>query len=138
MNFGDIYKDLTELALTTAKQLGASYADIRIVENLSQSIETKNLELARINENKNLGFGIRVIYNGGWGFASSYDLSPPSIKKTVNLAIEIGKASSVFKEKINLASEPVHTVIWQSQYKKNPFDIPLEIKINELILKHDN
>ena len=133
MNFGDIYKDLTELALTTAKQLGASYADIRIVENLSQSIETKNLELARINENKNLGFGIRVIYNGGWGFASSYDLNPASIKKTVNLAIEIGKASSVFKEKINLASEPVHTVIWQSQYKKNPFDIPLEIKINELI-----
>ncbi len=133
MNFWQKYKPFTELAISLAKKEGASYADIRIIESQGQSIATKNEDLNSINEYVNAGFGIRVIYNGGWGFASSNVLSNESIAKTVELAISIGKASSLFKEKISLAPEPIHVTSYTSPCKTDPFSIPLERKINELI-----
>ena len=61
--------DLLELPLEAARDCGASYADARLVEQESELIQTKNLAVAVFNRSDSVGLGIRVIADGGWGFA---------------------------------------------------------------------
>ncbi|MBC8527591.1 MAG: TldD/PmbA family protein [Candidatus Cloacimonetes bacterium] len=126
-------KDFTELALDIAISCGASYADIRIIDSKAQTICVKNGEIETLNNSTSLGFGIRVIANGSWGFASSSIMNKNEIKKTATLAVKIAKASATLrKDGVRLAPEPVHNDIWTSPYLINPFDVPIEKKLDLL------
>ena len=130
-------KDFAQLALDTAISCGASYADIRIIDSKSQSIGVKNGEIETMNNSNSLGFGIRVIANGSWGFASSSNLTKNEIKRTATLAVKVAKASATLrKESVQLTPEPVHNDIWTSPYLINPFNVPLEDKV-DLLYKID-
>jgi len=130
-------KDFTQLAIDTAVSCGASYADIRIIDSKTQSITVKNGEIETLNNNNSLGFGIRVIVNGSWGFASSSFLTKSEIEKTAALAVQIAKASATLRKgSIQLAPEPVHNDIWTSPYLINPFNVPIEEKL-DLLYKID-
>lgn len=126
-------KDFINKALNTAQLNGASYADIRIIETHKEDIYTKNGKLEQYSNSKTIGFGIRVIVNGAWGFASSSNMSLKEIEKISKKACAIAKASSLLKEKpINLAYEPVHNDTWQTPIILDPFKVPLNDKLNIL------
>ncbi len=128
-------KDLAELALDTAKSKGASYADIRICRYRDQYIFGRDRRIETTADTENTGFGIRVIANGAWGFASGYKLEKHEVQRIAVLAVEVAKASSrLLRQPVELAPEPAHRDHWQSPIQKNPFKIPMEKKI-DLILK---
>jgi hypothetical protein len=63
-----------------SQQFKATYADVRIVRISDQRIGLrlspergtgKTLAVPNVTEDSNFGFGVRVIVNGAWGFASS-------------------------------------------------------------------
>ncbi|MBX9878086.1 MAG: TldD/PmbA family protein [Candidatus Obscuribacterales bacterium] len=127
-------KELAEQALDVATGLGASYCDVRIIDSEAQFIETKNLRVSAVNFGSSLGAGIRVLYNGGWGFASTQDLSRQGIEQAIKRAVAVAKASSQVMEKpIVLAPEPVHVDTWSSPCKQDPFTISLEQKLAVLL-----
>ena len=67
-------KDLADLALDTARKRGATYADIRIVNEKNEFLNCRNQGRGPIfgyNTRDSYGFGVRVIADGAWGFASS-------------------------------------------------------------------
>ena len=68
-------KTLMERAIDLARMRGAQYADIRIVQNLTQNIIVKDGVAEAVNSNDTIGFGVRVFAGGSWGFASSRDVS---------------------------------------------------------------
>ncbi len=126
-------KYLTQLALDAAVLHGASYADIRIIHSNNQRIFVKNGEVETLNNTDSIGFGIRVIANGSWGFASSSIVTKPEIKIVAKRAVEIAKASATLrKDSVRLAQEPVHQDIWTSPYLIDPFKVPLEEKLDLL------
>jgi len=128
-------KDLAELALDTAKSKGASYADIRICRYRNQYIFGRDKRIETTADTEDVGFGIRVIANGAWGFASSCKLDKDEVQRIAVLAIEVAKASSrLLRQPVELAPEPAYEDHWQSPIQKNPFKIPMEKKI-DLILK---
>lgn len=137
-------KDLAELALDTAKSKGASYADIRICRYRNQYIMGRDKRIETTADTENLGFGIRAIVNGAWGFASSYRLEKGEIQRIAALAVEVAKASSrLLKQPVELVPEAAYQDQWQSPIQKNPFKIPMEkkidliLKVNEEMLKVD-
>ena len=128
-------KDLAELALDTAKSRGASYADIRICRYRNQYIFGRDKRIETTADTEDMGFGIRAIVNGAWGFASSYRLEKEEIQRIAALAVDVAKASSrLLKQPVDLVPEPAYQDHWQSPIEKNPFKIPMEKKI-DLILK---
>lgn len=128
-------KEFTDLALNTAKQFGATYADIRIIRTKYEYISAKNEKLADVNKSEDEGFGVRVIANGSWGFAASSKVTKSEIERVSAQAVEIAKASALTKkENVRLANEPAHVDVWRSTYLKDPFNVPLETKI-DLLLK---
>jgi len=128
-------KDLAELALDTARSKGASYADIRICRYRNQYIFGRDKRIETTADTEDMGFGIRAIVNGAWGFASSYKLEKEEIQRIAVLAVDVAKASSrLLKQPVELVPEPAYQDHWQSPIEKNPFKIPMEKKI-DLILK---
>jgi len=126
-------KDLTQLALDAAVLHGASYADIRIILSKNQRIFIKNGEVETLDNTESVGFGIRVIANGSWGFASSSFLTKAEIKIVAKRAVEIAKASATLrKDSVRLAPEPVHQDIWTSPYMIDPFTVSLDEKLSLL------
>jgi TldD protein len=64
-------RDLTDRALDTAAQLGAGYADVRVVRRVDESIAIKSGRVEGVSAGESEGFGVRVLVDGAWGFASS-------------------------------------------------------------------
>lgn len=130
-------RDLTARALNQAQLRGATYADVRIVRRLTQRIAVKNGAVEALEQDESQGFGVRVIVNGAWGFASSSRLEMQEVERVVNLAIVIAKASALTKIKdVNLGPPITHKASYTTPIKINPFTVPLSDKIT-LLTKAD-
>ena len=127
-------EDLARKAIEAALSAGASYADIRIVEQKWENIVTRNARVKTVDIGSSKGFGVRVIADGAWGFASHYELTPTEVVKVAEKAVEIAKASAkVKKEDVKLAPiKPVKDT-YKTPVLKDPFKVPLEEKIALLI-----
>src|SRR5437868_11027646 len=87
-------KDFTSHALNVATTEGARYADIRIIDHREQVVSVKNGNVDGIGDQYSQGFGIRVLVDDSWGFASSAYLTKTEIERVTNLAVKIAKASA--------------------------------------------
>ena len=81
-------------ALDTARRRGAAYADVRLVVNREQRIVVRNGVVETLTSDESVGMGIRALYDGAWGFASTRELSNGSADRTAATALEIARASA--------------------------------------------
>ncbi len=127
-------QELTNLCLDTAASLGATYADIRIINTQSESLLVKNGRVEEISSSTSSGFGVRLIANGAWGFASSFQIEASEIKQVTQLAYQIALASAeVKKNDLVLSEENAVTDSYQNKVVIDPFCVPLEKKLELLI-----
>jgi len=125
--------ELIDEALEIISREGA-YGDIRIVERNIEEIEVKNDKIERLESISDKGFGIRVLLNGAWGFASSSRMSRDEIRKKAKLALKIAKASAMLKKKdVKLSETKIYQDKYRTEIKKDPFKVSLEEKIDTLI-----
>ncbi len=130
-------RDLTDHALNVAEAKGATYADIRIVRRESQRIAVKNGVVEALESSDDQGFGVRVIADGAWGFASSSHVELAEVERVAALAVEIARASALVKTgEVNLGPPLVHVDTYRTSVEIDPFAVPLERKI-ELLLNAD-
>ena len=52
-------KDLASWALNTAAQRGATYADVRVVDDRSRALSTKNGKIGTASDSRSLGLSVR-------------------------------------------------------------------------------
>ncbi|NND11573.1 MAG: TldD/PmbA family protein [Flavobacteriaceae bacterium] len=130
-----VKKQLADVALNTARSLGATYADARIGRYLNQYVFTREDKVQNVVNTESFGVGVRVIANGTWGFASTNNVTDDGIKKATEQAVAIAKANSrIQKEPVKLA--PVETygeVSWKTPIKKDFKEVPVSEKVDLLL-----
>lgn len=127
-------KALANLALNTARSRGATYADVRIVEHQEQTVRVKNGIVEALSETTDRGFGVRVIAEGAWGFASSADLDRKRIEEAAALAVEIARASALASEEPVALGPPVtSTGTYRTPVEIDPLSVPADEKIAVLL-----
>jgi TldD protein len=120
-------KDLASWALDTATQRGAAYADVRVVDERGRALATKNGKIGNASDSRSQGFNVRVLVDGGWGFASSADLGRKAVEGTAAEAVAIAKASAKVKQNdVQLVPEKAVTAAWTTPHKIDPFSISIE------------
>ncbi|MGA2904444.1 MAG: TldD/PmbA family protein [Candidatus Korobacteraceae bacterium] len=120
-------KEIASWALETARIRGASLAEARIVDERNRALGTKNGRIGAASDTESLGIGIRVIADGGFGFAATDDLSRDAVDRCAARAVEIAKASATVKaHELHLVPEPPAKAEWTSPCKIDPFAIPIE------------
>lgn len=126
--------DLLELALDAAQHYGATYADARLIDQESELLQTKNMTVAVFNRSQSKGMGIRVIADGGWGFASTQKLSKKAIAACAQKAVEVARASgTAMKKPLLLADEPTWQASWISPHLIDPFVVSVDDKLKILL-----
>jgi len=120
-------KELASWALDTATQRGATYADVRVVDERGRALATKNGKIGNASDSRSRGFNVRVMVDGAWGFASSADLGRVSVDATAAQAVAIAKASAKLKQKdVKLVPEKAVTAEWTTPHQIDPFSISIE------------
>jgi TldD protein len=125
---------LADIAISTARQLGATYADTRINRYRFESIFTREKQVQEVQRSQSFGFGVRVLVNGTWGFAASHKVGTEEVRRVARQAVEIAQANSLYQRNpVRLV--PVEKAIanWKSAFEKDPFDVPLDRKIEFLL-----
>src|SRR6266487_20367 len=125
---------LADIAISRAKKLGVTYADIRINRYRNESIFTREERVQNVSRTRSFGFGVRVLAKGAWGFAASNVMTPESVRRVTGQAVEIARANSLYQRKpVKMAPAPRIKANWKSAYEKDPFDVSIDDKIQFLL-----
>jgi len=119
------------LSFLTSK--GARYADVRYEEHTRQELFVENGVLKSFTHFVDVGTGIRVLYENGWGFAATDERGDAALERTALKALEIAMASNKRSNKeVQLSLEPAHKAAFKSWVMKDPFLISDDEKIDLL------
>ena len=115
---------LADVALQIASQRGATYADFRVERLRSHIIVARDRELQTSVESETVGFSVRVVAKGAWGFAAGIDLTTEAVSAVARRAVEVAEALSPLNtEPVVLADEPVYNDTYVSSYEIDPFAV---------------
>jgi TldD protein len=127
-------RDFTDRALDTAASLGAGYADVRVVHRLTESISIKSGRLEGVASGESEGFGIRVLVDGAWGFASSHRFDIAEADRVAGDAVRIARASATaLRKRVVLDDRPPANGTYETPVQEDPFEVPLETRIADLL-----
>jgi len=116
---------------------GVDYADVRIVETRAQGILVENGKVSSITSHYDMGFGVRVLRSGFWGFSSSNQLTALEAEKVIKEAIAIAESSRAIPGRgVVLSDEDIYVDDYRSYYEIDPFSVDLGEKI-DLLLEAD-
>lgn len=125
---------MEDIANKIFKQLeshdGVQLVQIRFVTHQEELIAFRNGNPYNCSREERQGIGIRVRANFVWGFASTNDLSPDSIKDTTSMALKMANASANVprKKHVELVDEPVHKDKYSVRIDKDPMKMEFEEK----------
>ena len=130
-------KPLIHHVLDLAKVKKVTYADIRIVHRQTEEISVKNGKVDALNQNEDFGFGVRVLFQGAWGFAASSKINKAEMEKSLDRAWKIAGASSRVKEKDVLLAHAAPIVEnYRTPASIDPFSISPD-RIIDLLLESE-
>ena len=121
--------DLLNQACDAAKKAGCQFADARYLAIRKQRVLSRDLALANCSESDDRGFGVRVLFRGAWGFASSPTYNAEEVANVVALALREGG--------VKWAPEEALKLTFKSKCDQNPFNVSLEDKADLLIASNE-
>ncbi len=124
-------RKLAQAALLRARDFDAEHADFRLERLHTQTLQLRDAALVDASEGDDIGFAVRVVVDGTWGFASGMVLTTDEVVRVTEQALRIAMvAKPISPERIVLADEPVYDdAMWVSSYDIDPFDVPTADKV---------
>ena len=120
-------------SLDLATSLGATYAEIRLVSETTNSASLKDGKLERAIPGQEIGVTLRVLADGAWGVHSTSDISSISdqIESTTRLARAVAARHSSSSDAIALAEVPIiqDEVHWRSVKDIRDTDLDTRIEM---------
>ena len=118
-------RDFTQLVLDAASNAGATYADVRVVRTRRRHVGTEDHRVARLVEQEDAGFGVRVIVDGAWGFAASCRQTRAEARRVARLAVRVGRASASVRsaDPVELVPEPAQEQTYRSTWEEDPLAV---------------
>src|SRR3954447_19103194 len=86
-------RSLADAALQRARDAGADHADVRVERIRGQGIRLRDGALEGVSDSEDLGLSVRVVVDGTWGFAATFDLTPDAAVRTADQAVDVARVS---------------------------------------------
>jgi TldD protein len=128
------HRRLADAALARARDFHVSHADFRFERVRYQNIRVRDGRLQGASDTEDIGFAVRVILNGAWGFASGVVLTPEAAVQVAETAVRTAQvAAAMTTTPVALAPEPTYRdVQWVSAYEIDPLSVALQDKVELL------
>ena len=135
-NIRDIEKAGERIA--NAKAKGLSYADLRAVRLTTEDVSFIDGKPDKIDRKVSFGFGVRVLVDGAWGFASLPGCDENLAKQAFDSAVALARASAhIQSAPVALAPTKVTKATYQTRVQQDPFSVALTEKV-ELLKRLDS
>jgi TldD protein len=126
-------QELTDAFLNAAGKLQAGYADIRIIDMARESLTVRDGRSEQVAQSSALGYGIRALHGGRWGFAAGYEMTPQAVVAMTAEAVRIAKASALAGgTPFLLDDSPAVEGEWSVAMERDPFQVPISEKLERL------
>ncbi|MFN8621873.1 MAG: TldD/PmbA family protein [Chloroflexota bacterium] len=130
-------RDLARRALDTANARGATFADVRVVRRRDEQLTVRSGRIDGVSLAESEGFGVRVLVDGAWGFASSNRMSADEADRVAALAVRIARASATStRHPVTLDDRPTAHGRYETPVGEDPFAVPIEARL-ALLLEAD-
>lgn len=125
---------LADAVLTKATSLGASFADLHLMQTDSESLFVREEMVQGVNAGSTLGCSVRVLVAGAWGFAASGEITEARLLALVESAVAIAKGQSGWRARpVEIETLPAFTGTWEMPIAVDPFTVALEEKVERLL-----
>jgi TldD protein len=112
------------------QQRGVFYAELRFVDEASENLRVRDGLLEAVQQNESMGFGVRVIADGAWGFAAVGGARPQDARRAAEKALSVARATAVtVKHKVRLAPMAASRGRYETQVVRDPFAVSLDEKL---------
>lgn len=134
------FDEVAKLGLDALELAGVDYGDIKVGHYWHEHVATKDGTVEAMENSESVGYGVRVVKNGRWGFAASNDLTSEGVHRAVKKAQELAESAAKTKgDKVVMTDEEVvKDGKYQTPYKEDPFDVPMEEKVGLLLAADGN
>lgn len=127
-------RDIAMRALDTARSKGADYADVRVLRQTAESVTVRLKNVESLTYDESLGFGVRVLVGGYWGFASSHKMTIDEADRVAAQAVRIARASATVPGKpADIGPAMAIKDTYATTVQKDPFTVSLDDKIALLL-----
>ena len=114
----------SDAALSRARELGATHADVRVVSILTAYTRVRDARIEGSLLDDDRGLAVRVVVDGCWGFAASDRIDVDTARDLADRAVSLARISAPLSTtRVELAPEPVHVGTWVSAYDVDPFEV---------------
>jgi len=113
---------------------GAQHADFRLSRRDQLEVRVRDMRLQGSDQSSELGFGVRVIVDGVWGFAAGVELNVGAAARVADLACTVARTLRPLRgNRVELAAEPAyHDASWASACLVDPLDVPSDERVDKL------
>jgi TldD protein len=120
--------------LDTASARGASYADVQFWTAESEQIQVQTGVVRGVDSSRTIGYGVRALVDGAWGFAGSDRLDDAGYDEAAARAVTIARASARVAQRIR-AVTPADKYVdtWTTPLEIDPRSVALGKKIDHLL-----
>jgi len=127
-------EDIVDFCIDYASKLGSEYADVRSERYYNEFVSLVNSGIDKAFTVRKNGIGVRVLYDGAWGFSSQNAPTKESAKFTVERAVQQAKMLSTgIKEPVVLAPVKVYKDDYVTECKIDLEDISFDEKIRNAV-----
>jgi TldD protein len=121
-------EDIAMGAIEEAISLGASFAEVRLEDTVRELITYVNGRVVALGFQRSRGAGVRVLYGGSVGFASTCDLTREGLRAAAREAVKAARALAPGDR--GLAPHPLRSRVFRLEgVKLHPSQVPLEEKL---------
>ncbi len=110
-------EDVLEMAVDLGRRMGSSYVEARYQKDTGSETLLKNGIPEVTGESVSAGVSVRVIYNGGLGFASTNRINRASVARAVREAVAMARATS---KRLGRRLEMVEAAMGRAKYEVRP------------------
>jgi TldD protein len=125
-------EDIVDYTLEYARSKNVEYAEVRAQNQIQERLLLRSGILETYASAVDSGFCVRVIANGGIGFASTNKWTKEEAKEIVDLAFKYAKAANR-KDKIKFAEENGIETKWTVDQKEKIENVSPEEKISKFV-----
>jgi TldD protein len=118
---------LCERAIDAALGDGARYVEARYVRRTRESLAYRAGSLELSNVYRDVGLGIRALYDHGWGYSGTNVLTPGTVERAARAAVDCARATALSAgHEVAIPDRASGT--YATPLDRDPFEVPLAEK----------
>ena len=130
----NVYVAAAARILDTATKAGADYADVQFWTIRQEDVAVRNGDVRTASDVSSIGYGVRALTGGSWGFAGSDQFGDAAFDATAARAAALAKSGTKVADRIP-AVTPVDRIVanYETPMTVDPASISLSARANLLL-----